>query len=318
MLNFASQRQKQLLAVSLLLAAGFYLAIVIWAGHDSILHTMHKLSLADWSLLLLCSMTNYLLRFVRWHLYAKSLGCHLQKGLHFLYYLAGFALTTTPGKAGELLRSIYLKQHGLAYLESIAMFVSERFLDVLVIACLASLTVFQFGHYGQFVLLATGLVIALLLLVKTPIFKHLLIFLQRAIRFRRIQRYLSHLLSLLDHAQQLLKLPLLSISLLLGIVAWSIQGFAFYYILQQLGLNLQPAPAMGIYAISLLAGAATFVPGGVGGTEVVMGLLLSASGADTSIAIAAPLISRLSTLWFAVVVGFFANALIGRQTLTPQ
>jgi uncharacterized protein (TIRG00374 family) len=63
----------------------------------------------------------------------------------------------------------------------------------------------------------------------------------------------------------------------------------------------------------LLAGAATFVPGGVGGTEVVMGLLLSASGADKSIAIAAPLLSRFATLWFAVLVGFIANALISRQ-----
>ena len=67
---------------------------------------------------------------------------------------------------------------------------------------------------------------------------------------------------------------------------------------------------MGIYAVSLLAGAASFIPGGIGSTEIVMGLLLAASGADNSIAITAPLISRLSTLWFAVAVGFIATGLL--------
>ncbi len=314
MLNLASRRQKQLLALSLILAAGFYFVVVVWVGQDDILRTMQKLSLFDWTLLLLCSMGNYLLRFTRWHFYARHLGCSLPKWRHFLYYLAGFVLTTTPGKAGELLRSVYLKQHGLSYPESIAMFFTERFLDVLVVACLATLTVFQFGDYGQFVIIATAMIASLLLLVKTPLFAFLLNFLHHRLRVSRLQRLVTHLLDLLQYSQQLLDFKRLSMGLILGIVAWAIQGFAFYYILQQLGLNLHLPAAMGIYAISLLAGAATFVPGGVGGTEVVMGLLLAASGANTSLAVTAPLISRLSTLWFAVVVGFIANTLIGRQS----
>ncbi len=63
---------------------------------------------------------------------------------------------------------------------------------------------------------------------------------------------------------------------------------------------------MGIYAVSLLAGAVSFIPGGIGSTELVMGLLLSKLGADNTVFMTAPLISRLSTLWFAVIVGLFA------------
>ncbi|MFO7602193.1 MAG: lysylphosphatidylglycerol synthase transmembrane domain-containing protein, partial [Gammaproteobacteria bacterium] len=226
---------------------------------------------------------------------------------------------TTPPKARELLRSIYLKQHGLSYHHSIAMFVSERFLDVLVMACLASLTVFQFGDYGTFVLLASLLMVALLFLIKSTHFKSLLDFAHDRVRWKRLQGLLTHLRSLLHNAQQLLRYRLLSLGLLIGIVAWAIQGVAFYYLLQLLGWDTSLLAAVGIYAISLLAGAATFIPGGVGGTEVVMAVLLAASGADTSIAVAAPLISRLTTLWFAVAIGLLANTLIGRQALRePQ
>lgn len=98
--------------------------------------------------------------------------------------------------------------------------------------------------------------------------------------------------------------------LITGLVSWSIQGFAFFFILHSLGFETSIAIAMGIYALSLLAGAASFIPGGIGSTELVMGLLLSASGADNAIAITAPLISRLSTLWFAVAVGFIATGIL--------
>ncbi|MFO7604057.1 MAG: lysylphosphatidylglycerol synthase transmembrane domain-containing protein [Gammaproteobacteria bacterium] len=182
-----TRRQKYLLALSLILTAGFYLAAVLWAGYEAILQSVSAFSLFDWLLLLSCSMSNYALRFLRWQLYARALGCHLRRGLHFLYYLAGFALTTTPAKAGELLRSIYLKQHGLSYHHSIAMFVSERFLDVLVMACLASLTVFQFGDYGAFVLLACLLMVALLFLIKSTHFKSLLDFVHDRVRWKRLQ-----------------------------------------------------------------------------------------------------------------------------------
>lgn len=316
MLQLVSRRQKQLLAISLVLAAGFYLAFIFWAGFDVILQTISKLSVFDWSLLLLSSFCSYSLRFVRWHLYAQALGHSLQKRLHFLYYLAGFALTTTPAKAGEILRSYFLKQHGIPYHKSIAMFVTERFLDVLIVACLASMTLYLFGDYGQFVIFATAIVIALLLLIKSSLFRHLLHLASRLLKITQLQILIQHLLNLLKTSQTLLGVKLLSTGLLLGIIAWSLQGAAFYYMLNLLGLDISLATAMGVYAISLLAGAATFVPGGVGGTEVVMGLLLAASGADTAVAVTAPLIGRLSTLWFAVALGMCANFILSQHRLT--
>jgi glycosyltransferase 2 family protein len=68
---------------------------------------------------------------------------------------------------------------------------------------------------------------------------------------------------------------------------------------------------MGVYAVSLLAGALSFVPGGIGTTEGAMALLLAGLGAGTATVVAAPLISRLTTLWFAVSLGLVAAARLG-------
>jgi uncharacterized protein (TIRG00374 family) len=70
-----------------------------------------------------------------------------------------------------------------------------------------------------------------------------------------------------------------------------------------MGDPLPLALAMSIYATSMLAGALSFMPGGLGGAEAVMVALLVWQGMDTGTAVAATLIIRLTTLWFAVVIG---------------
>ena len=72
------------------------------------------------ALILGLSLLNYCLRFVRWQLYLSRLGYDLPHGLSLRYYLAGFAFTTTPGKAGEAVRSLYLKRHGISYSQSLS------------------------------------------------------------------------------------------------------------------------------------------------------------------------------------------------------
>jgi hypothetical protein len=49
------------------------------------------------------------------------------------YYLAGFALTTTPAKIGEAVRLWYLRRT-IGYAESVPIFIFEQVLDVLAVA----------------------------------------------------------------------------------------------------------------------------------------------------------------------------------------
>lgn len=50
-----------------------------------------------------------------------------------LIYFSGFALTTTPGKAGELLRGVFLERRGMPFSSSIAALLSERLSDMIAI-----------------------------------------------------------------------------------------------------------------------------------------------------------------------------------------
>ncbi|UCE88336.1 MAG: UPF0104 family protein, partial [Pseudomonadota bacterium] len=176
---------------------------------------------------------------------------------------------------------------------------------------LALIAVVAFEGYAQLIVSSAAMLLFVLPVLRTRwLLEHLRRTEQRRPRTRR-RRFIGHLANLLETAHDLLELKPLYTGLAVGIVAWWIQGFAFYYILDTLGLPLPLATALAIYAVSLLAGAISFIPGGVGSTEAVMALLLLASGADQTLALSAPLISRLSTLWFAVALGMLATAKLG-------
>ena len=310
MLNL-SHRQKRTLALSLVITATLYLGFIFLIGYQDILEAATRLGWYGWLLILACSLANYLLRFVRWLIYLKRFGYEIPHLVHVHYYMSGFALTTTPGKAGETIRSVYLKTHSVRYSHSLAMFFTERFLDVVVICLLATLAILSFTEYGRYILFAAIILVLFLPLLRSGFVVHYLQRLTVVIRYHRPRLLILHLSSLLDSARTLLEWRMLYSGLLIGLLAWAIQGFAFYYILIAMQTGIPWHIAMSIYAISLLAGALSFVPGGIGTTEAVMGLLLLNSGVDPVIAVAVPLISRISTLWFAVGLGLLSSLYLG-------
>ena len=66
------------------------------------------------------------------------------------------------------------------------------------------------------------------------------------------------------------------------------------------------AISVGIYALSMLIGAVSFLPGGIGGAEVSMGFMLITAGIGEQMSVVATLICRIATLWFAVLLGLLA------------
>lgn len=119
------------LVASLLIAGLLYLTLVAGIDGDRTLAAMKHLNALGWAAILGLSLFNYALRFVRWHVYMRWLGHHVSPLRHLLIYLSGFALTTTPGKAGEGVRALYLARLGVSYPHTLAVMFAERFLDKL-------------------------------------------------------------------------------------------------------------------------------------------------------------------------------------------
>jgi len=293
------------IVLSLGLAVLLYATLGAGIDGTRTLAAMRQLEFEWWAAILGLSLFNYGLRFVRWHGYLAWLGEHVPVVRHAVIYIAGFALTTTPGKAGEGLRSVYLARLGVPYPHSLAAFFAERFLDLLAIALLSMLVLVAFSGYVWWVIAPIAALALLLIAIRQ---RRLLTAMQRryAAPEGRIQSLIASAVKAWDQAFALMANRPLYAGLAIGLVAWAAEGVSLFVIAHGLGIELSLATAIGIYAVSMLVGALSFIPGGLGSTEAVMALLLKLSGVDASTAIAITLIARIATLWFAVVLGLFA------------
>lgn len=268
----------------------------------------HSLSLLDTSVifgLLSLSLVNYGLRFWRWHIYIQRLGGQVPLIRHCLYYITGFALTISPGKAGEILRAFYLQRHNVSYAASLAAFFAERLLDVLAIALLATLLIFAITDYHAWLFFALLLIILTLYSITRPTLGHILHTIS-AHSSGRLQYLLNSIAKLVQSSTSLLRPDILLLGLAIGLIAWLAEGIGLYWLLYNLQTPISLSAAIGVYSLAVLAGALAFLPGGLGGTEAVMGTLLVALGVPLSTALGATLICRVATLWFAVLLGGLA------------
>lgn len=289
------------------LAAAAYLGFSLWGGWHEVVAAMAQVGAGGLLLLLALSLVNYGLRFARWQVLLGQFGPRPGHGRSLGIYLAGFALTTTPGKAGEAVRSVFLKPLGVAYTHSMAAFLCERLSDLSAVLCLALLGIQAFPSLRPLVVVAAlGLVGLWVLLAHANLLEALQ---QRsAQRPGRLARVLTRVAALLLSARACHRPRVLALTTLLSLVAWAAEAWALHLLLGWLGLSTDWTFSFFVYAIGLVAGALSFMPGGLGGTEAVMVWVLLAHGAAQPAAVAATVLIRLTTLWFAVALGLPALA----------
>tara|TARA_R110002049_G_scaffold114921_1_gene266554 strand:+ start:4073 stop:5041 length:969 start_codon:yes stop_codon:yes gene_type:complete len=300
--RFLKVWQLRALILSISVAMAGYLAISLWGGWEEVATAFMQVGIAGTALALALSLVNYGLRFLRWQLYLDRQGHTIPWPTSLRIYLSGFALTTTPGKTGEAFRGVLLKPHGVPYPATFAAFISERLSDLIAIVLL---TLFGLAHYPQ----ARGIVLVGMLGIMVALAclssKTLLTTLHRYGTTRRgkLMRLLAQLSEVLLRARRCQRPALLVVTTLVSLVAWFAEALAFYWVLGWLGADVTLAFACFVYALAMLAGALSFLPGGLGSAEAVMVSLLVISGMTTPAAVAATIFIRLATLWFAVAIG---------------
>jgi glycosyltransferase 2 family protein len=310
-------RNRRLLIVVALLGVLIYVSIALTVDASRVIAALTRLGVAGIAAVLALSLANYLLRFLRWQLYISRFGRHLPVPRHLLIYLSGFAFTLSPGKAGEAIRSMYLRDHGVSYAESLASFFVERMLDVLAMVILAVLIVAAHPAYRGLIAGALIAVVLILIVVSRPGLP-VKLSAYTAQRSGRTAKLLEGLANILRSAGRLLQLWPLVWGVALGVLAWATLGLGFYLICQGLHVTISPLSAIGIYSMAVLvANAAIFLPGGIGGFEIVMVALLRDAGVSLQSAVLAALLCSLATLWLAVLIGIVA-ASIAEIPIAPK
>lgn len=299
-------RAERYVILSVIAFTALFAAAALATGGGQTLSRMASIPSLVLAGLLALSMTNYALRFARWQIFAVSVGIRVPWRISAAYYVAGLSMAATPGKMGEALRLWLLRRgHGCRYERTISLFVGDRLYDLTAIVGLCLIGASAFSGFLWSAILALGATAMLSAAILRP--RYAIAALSAFYAWiRRWKRPIARLRRSMRYAERLAYPRLYMGVLALSLAGWLTEAGAFHWLLVVMGAHVTPMQSIFIFCFSMLVGVMAMLPGGLGGTEATMVGLLVSLNVDLDTAIAATAIIRITTLWFAVGLGFLA------------
>lgn len=253
------------------------------------------------------TLFNYSLRFGKWHFYLRQIGVRdLPIRESARLFVGGFPLAVTPGKVGEVLKAVWIQQKtGVPTARGVAVVVAERISDGLAVLLLSTVGVIASPRYWP--AFAAVLVLLLGVVIISQIRPLALFLLGVGERLPLVKRFVHALREFYESSFTLFRPGATLLAVGLGMVSWLGEGIGMYVILRGLGVPggwQTLSAAVFALSFSIVIGAASTLPGGLGASEAsIAGMLALLLHLPADTAAAATLLIRLATLWFGVSLG---------------
>ena len=321
----AGKAMRRKLFIGLLLGVLVVVGMGLYADGRALLASLTTFNWVLMAPVLGLTLINWLLRFIKWQYYLHLLGHRVPWRPSGQVFLAGFSMAVTPGKFGELLKAVLLRDRvGTPATDTASVVIGERATDFIALVLLAAFGVLTTQH-GTVVLAigAAGSAIFLAVASSERLALWLISILHKLPGGSRIAPKVE---ALYRSIAKLVRPVPLFWTTALSVTAWACECLGFYLVLKGVGGSPDLATATFVYAFATIFGAVTLLPGGLGATEgSLIGLTFGvfALAGTREAATAAALIIRFATLWFAVIVGLFALGTLQRHpaaadSLTPN
>ncbi|MCS7246262.1 MAG: flippase-like domain-containing protein [Thermomicrobium sp.] len=299
--------------LGLALGVGVLAAVAVVADLRAVVPVLTRFAWELLPVVLLLTVGNYACRFLKWELYLRWVGVrNFRRTWSLAVFLAGFAMSITPGKVGEWLKAYLVVRLGgrSSAVPLVPVVAAERLTDGIAMLILGLVSAFIGAGWGwqPLALLAAIVLLGLWLVQEERITRPLLRLAARTPGIRTRAGALEHMY---DAARAIISWRRLLLVSSLSVFSWSLECVGLFLIL--IGLDLRPtlellAVATFVLSTASIAGALSLLPGGLGAAEAgIAGLLVVLEPeVTTPVAATATVLIRISTLWFGVFLGAVA------------
>ena len=303
---------KKNILTTILIAAVLYLGFTIYADFNKVISAFAKFDWMLLPLLLLLSFLNYVCRFLKWDYYLKILKVPLGFIDSFTIFMSGFIMSVTPGKMGELMKAFLVKQVTKESVSKVApVIMVERITDFIALVFLALIGAYVF-HYGRIIVIGTGLfwIILAIIISQRNLSLKIIDWLGK---IKLLGKYRDKMMTAYESSFAMIKPLPLFYTISISFFSWFFECFAYYLILMNFNLNISVLWATFVYTFSIIAGAITMLPGGLGVTEGSLTYLMIRSNVPANIAVSSTFIVRVITLWFAIFIGILSVSIYQKK-----
>lgn len=306
-MNFFSEIKKKAIIIVIIFLI-FYVIFAIYYDANQFIESLDKINSYFIITILLSFTTGILIRSIRQMLFLRHLGIKIPLKQNTIIYLAGLSMLITPAGLGEMIKSHFLlKKYNQPVSKTMPLVIAERYHDAL--AILSIIIIFSIITGVAFLIIPI-LIIGIFLVVSLIVVRQRNMFqiFQKVISKVKIFQNLEN--SSIEFNKSLVSFSSKKIFFsgwLVGIAAWSFDALGVFLCFQAFELDFDFLITTVLGLSSILFGALTLIPGGVGVTEVSFVELLSLYGIEPSVSSTLSLFFRLQSIWYATCIGIVAT-----------
>ena len=295
-----------------------YFIFLVISDLGEVYAQLNKMDTSYLPIILLLIPLCWIVLFTRWNLLLKNSNVHVPVKDNLKIYLSGFALSITPGKVGELIKSQLLKnKFGIPREKTAPIVLVEQLYNIIGIIGVSILGLWYFEFGAHIILIAASLLVIILILISSKrLFEKFLTLLSR-IKF--LSQYTSAFSNSYDVLRKSTRGWVVVYASALSIAFWLVESVIAYFVLLSFGVNhIEFLSVITTYTSSIILGVASFLPLGIGVVEGSLAGFFTLQGVDVSVALTLVIFIRIFTRWIAVSVGFVSLKLSGGFSLNTQ
>jgi uncharacterized protein (TIRG00374 family) len=299
---------------SIVIAVAVYTVLVLRSDIQRVISAADSVSPAWIPLFLILPLFNYCVRFLKWQYFLHRIDVRVPVGESFLVFIAGFSMTVSPGKMGELLKCSLLKsRRGVPVERTSSVVVAERLTDLISMVLLALIGALLVNSRVALPAAGAGAVfvaLAMFVLMNRGAWN---LFSKIAGKIPLLGKRKHLFDDFRDASVRLLDAKSLAVSVPIGMVSWGIEALVLCVVAASMGYHLPAGAALLSHAAGSVAGAISMIPGGLGLTELTIDSIMcdylpAATSTVTTI------LMRFATLWFSVLLGLLALVVLKNRS----
>jgi uncharacterized protein (TIRG00374 family) len=251
---------KKNLVLALGLGVAVYLALAVVGGFGELREALARFDYRLIPAILGLVALSYVGRFVRWAYYLRLLKVDLPLGANVVIFMAGLSMTISPGKLGEVLKSVFIKDvSGTPIARTAPAVVAERATDGTGMVAWGLLGALSFSFGPRLLLVFLALTVFGIVVLRS---KRLSVLAERLLeRLPLLNRFAPHVGAFHGASNELLGARPLLVASAISFCSWGLEILAVYLSVAGFGAQAPFLVVTFVFAVSSLAGALSFLPG---------------------------------------------------------
>jgi len=299
-------------ATLLIILVSSYLIFLFFSDFDLVVLSIQQVDKQNLIFAIGMWILVVVLTIIRWNFFLTSITKKIPIRSSILYYLAGYTFTITPGGAGEIIRSPFMKkEYGVSISKTATIVFIERFYDLLGVTILISVGLVFSNFEKSIIILPLSLIGFLILIMKNKtLFMKVS---EKLSRFKLVKKMMPNAEESFNVISQLLTKRHLFHGILISLGNGFLAVSSVYVLITGMNSSIDFSDLVVIFHASNFIANASMIPGGVGILETSLIGLLTLYEIQYETAISVTILIRFLYTGVFVLAGVICLRIISKR-----